>query len=159
MVVPQKGTEMASGAVRECPPYEQKRLESGVFLSAIVRVKTTTSAAFGGRIGGIDLRGTPAMALTDTAIRNAKPKAKPYKLADGGGLFLLVNPNGSRLWRQKYRVEGREKLISHGPYPDVGLARARERRDEARRLIAQGIDPSVARQEARRESEAGERGG
>ena len=83
--------------------------------------------------------------LTDTAIRRAKPREKPYKLADGGGLYLLINPSGARWWRLKYRVEGREKLISLGVYPDVPLKDARERRDEARRLLASGGDPGAKR--------------
>jgi integrase len=82
------------------------------------------------------------MTLTDTAIRKAKPTDKPYKVADEKGLFLLVAPTGGKLWRMKYRYEGREKLLSFGPYPDVPLIRARERRDDARKLLADGIDPS-----------------
>ena len=69
--------------------------------------------------------------LTDTAVRNAKPREKPFKLTDGGGLYVIVNPNGSRWWRFRYRVQGREKLISLGIYPEVSLREARERRDEA----------------------------
>ncbi len=87
--------------------------------------------------------------LTDTAIRNLKPSPKACKLFDGGGLFLLVKPNGARLWRMKYRVDGREKLISFGQYPDVPLKSARERRDEARRQLAAGVDPSAKRQAER----------
>ncbi len=68
--------------------------------------------------------------LTDTAVRNAKPREKPYKLTDGGGLYVIVNPNGSRWWRFRYRVAGREKLISLGVYPEVSLRVARERRDD-----------------------------
>lgn len=83
--------------------------------------------------------------LTDTAIRSVKPGEKASKLFDGGGLFLLVKPNGARLWRMKYRVDGREKLISFGQYPAVPLKIARERRDEARRLIAANVDPSAKR--------------
>lgn len=64
------------------------------------------------------------MALTDLKIKKAKPEEKSYKLGDGGGLFLLVNPNGSKLWRQKYRYHDKEKLLSHGQYPDVTLAQA-----------------------------------
>lgn len=86
------------------------------------------------------------MPLTDTSIRNSKPSDKPTKLFDGGGLFLLLNPNGARWWRLKYRVAGKEKLLSLGVYPDVPLKVARERRDDARKLIAQGIDPSAKRQ-------------
>jgi integrase len=86
------------------------------------------------------------MALTDTKIRAIKPTEKPVKLFDGGGLYLLVNPNGSRWWRLKYRFHGRERGISLGVFPDVSLKSARERRDEAKRLIAAGTDPSEQRQ-------------
>lgn len=86
------------------------------------------------------------MPLTDTAVRNAKGKDKPYKLSDERGLFLLVNPNGARWWRLKYRVLGKEKLVSLGVYPDVSLKDARARRDESRTLLANGVDPSVNRQ-------------
>lgn len=81
------------------------------------------------------------MALTDTAIRKTKPTDKPFKVADEKGLFLLVAPTGGKLWRMKYRFEGKEKLLSFGPYPDMPLIRAREKRDEARKLLADGIDP------------------
>ncbi len=85
------------------------------------------------------------MPLTDTAIRNAKPQDKPIKTRDGGGLYLLINPNGSRWWRLDYRFGGKRKTLSMGIYPDVPLAKARERRDEARRLLADGIDPGENR--------------
>lgn len=86
------------------------------------------------------------MALTDVAIRNAKPGAKAVKLADGGGMFLLVTPAGGRLWRLKFRVDGREKLLAIGAYPEIGLGEARRRREEARELIALGKDPSREKQ-------------
>lgn len=85
------------------------------------------------------------MALSDAAIRKAKAGAKPTKLSDGGGLFLLLNPNGSRLWRLKYRFAGEEKLLAFGAYPEVSLKDARERRDDARRQLAAGYDPGQAR--------------
>ena len=85
------------------------------------------------------------MPLTNTTVRNAKPESKPRKLFDERGLFLLVNPNGGKLWRFKYRFNGKEKQISLGIYPDVSLKDARERRDEARKLVANGIDPSEHR--------------
>jgi integrase len=81
------------------------------------------------------------MALTDSTIKSAKPKEKSYKLGDAHGLFLLINTNGSKLWRLKYRVAGKEKGLAIGSYPIVGLQQARQLRDEARRLLAQGLDP------------------
>lgn len=89
------------------------------------------------------------MALTDIAVRNAKPRLKPYKLGDALGLFLLVQPTGGKLWRLKYRVDGREKKLGFGTYPDVSLSEARRRRDEARGLIALGKDPSREKQRDR----------
>jgi len=97
------------------------------------------------------------MPLTDTSVRNSKLKDRPYKLADGGGLHLLVNPNGSRLWRLKYRVAGKEKLLSIGAYPAVSIKKAREVRDNARELLASGGDPSQAKKEAKRAEEAATR--
>ena len=91
----------------------------------------------------------PDVALTATAVRNAKPRAKPYKLGDSLGLFLLVEPSGGKLWRLKYRVDGREKKFAIGTYPEVGLAEARRRRDEARELLAEGKDPSREKQQAK----------
>ncbi|MBE0620381.1 MAG: integrase arm-type DNA-binding domain-containing protein [Burkholderiales bacterium] len=85
------------------------------------------------------------MALTDTQCKTAKKAAKPYKLSDEKGLFLFVTPAGGKLWRLKYRFNSKEKLLSFGAYPDVRLARAREKRDEARRLLAEGIDPAENR--------------
>ena len=82
------------------------------------------------------------MALADTTIRKVKAEEKPKKLSDDKGLYLLVNPNGTKLWRYKYRIDGKEKLLALGAYPDVSLADAREKRDEARKLLANGQDPS-----------------
>jgi integrase len=84
--------------------------------------------------------------LSDTAIRNSKPRIRPYKLFDGEGLYLLINPNDSRWWRFKYRLAGKEKLLSFGVYPDVSLKLARQMRSRARERLAQGIDPSLLRQ-------------
>lgn len=86
------------------------------------------------------------MALTDVAVRNAKPGAKAIKMADGGGMFLLVTPAGGKLWRLKFRVDGREKLLAIGTYPEISLGEARRRREEARELIALGKDPSREKQ-------------
>ncbi len=85
------------------------------------------------------------MHLTDTAIRKAKPGEKPFKMFDERGLFLLVAPLGGKWWRFKYRFDNKEKLLSLGVYPDVGLKDARERRDEARKQVAAGIDPGEHR--------------
>jgi integrase len=87
------------------------------------------------------------MSLTDFAIKKAKPQDKPFKLADGGGLHLVIQPNGSKLWRLKYRIAGKEKLLSFGPYPVMTLAEARRKRDEAKRLLTNGTDPSVQKRQ------------
>ena len=81
------------------------------------------------------------MALTDTTVRNAKAKAKAYKLVDSGGLYVIVRPNGSKLWRYRYRLSGKANSRGLGRYPDVGLKVARERRDECRRDVANGQNP------------------
>lgn len=85
------------------------------------------------------------MALSDTKVRTLKPTDKQFKVADEKGLFLLVTPAGGKLWRFKYRIESKEKLLSFGAYPDVSLANARDLRDEARKVIAAGEDPSELR--------------
>lgn len=87
--------------------------------------------------------------LTSKTVENTKPGAKQIKLFDGGGLFLLIAPTGGKLWRLKYRVDGKEKLLSLGAYPEVTLAEARERREAARKKLAQGIDPGEARKAAK----------
>jgi integrase len=84
--------------------------------------------------------------LTHPVLRAAKAHEKPYKLGDGGGLYLLVKPNGALWWRLKYQFEGREKLLSLGVYPRVSLQQARAKRDETRKAIANGINPSAQRQ-------------
>ncbi|MFP9227559.1 tyrosine-type recombinase/integrase [Pectobacterium cacticida] len=86
------------------------------------------------------------MKLTARQVETAKPKDKPYKLTDGAGLYLLVNTNGSRYWRLKYRYAGKEKLLSIGTYPDISLADARTKRGEAKKLLANGGDPSEEKQ-------------
>lgn len=80
--------------------------------------------------------------LTDTKIRTIKPADKPQKLFDGGGLFLLVTPTGGKLWRLKYRFGGIEKLLAIGAYPQISLAEARQKRDQASAMIANGADPN-----------------
>lgn len=85
------------------------------------------------------------MALTDTAIKAAKPGVKAVKMSDSDGLYLLVQPSGGKWWRFDYRFDGKRKTLSMGVYPDVGLKDARARRDEARRQVANGVDPSAYR--------------
>jgi len=89
------------------------------------------------------------MALTDTAIRKAKPRDKAYKLADSQGLYLLINPGGSKLWRVKYRIDGVERKLALGSYPEITLAEARAARDAARKQLAHAVDPNVAKRQAR----------
>ena len=95
------------------------------------------------------LKSCPHMPLTDTAIRNAKPGAKPKKLADGFGMYLEISPTGGRYWRIKFRVAGKEKRLSLGVYPTVGLKAARSRRDDIRLVLANGEDPSDTRKAAK----------
>ena len=87
------------------------------------------------------------MKLSDTKCRGQKPGEKPIKLSDGGGLYLEVMPNGKRFWRQKYRFAGKEKRLTHGDYSLVSLAEARKKRDEAKKLLLEGIDPSLVKKE------------
>lgn len=94
------------------------------------------------------------MALTNIEIKNAKPDTKPYKMTDGGGLFLLVQPTGSKWWRYKYRYGGKEKLLALGSYPEVTLAEVREHHAQARKTLAAGKDPGEAKKEAKRIIEA-----
>lgn len=85
------------------------------------------------------------MALTDSAIRNAKPRETLFKISDSGGLQLLVKPSGAKLWRLAYRLLGKQKSLALGIYPIVTLADARSGRDAARKVLAAGVDPSVKR--------------
>lgn len=96
---------------------------------------------------------------SDVTIRNTKPKDKPFRISDGDGLYLLVNPDNTRWWRLDYSITGKRKTLSVGVYPKVGLADARSRADEARQMVAAGTDPSdirkakKERQEKEREAE------
>jgi integrase len=94
--------------------------------------------------------------LTDTGVKNAKPKERPYKVMDERGLFVLVNPNGSKLWRYRYRFNDKEKLLGLGSYPDVSLADARQAHAEMRKLLARGVDPSQNRKDKAREERQAE---
>lgn len=87
------------------------------------------------------------MALSSLALSKAKPRDKPYKLADGHGLYLLVTPQGGRYWRMNYRFDGKAKTMAMGVFPLITLAEAREKREEARKLLAAGSDPTATRKE------------
>ena len=91
------------------------------------------------------------MPLTNTKIQNAKPKDKPYKLYDSGGLLIIIQPSGGKWWRYKYRLAGKEKLLALGTYPDISLAEARERHSQARKLLANGKDPNEIKKEAKKQ--------
>lgn len=93
-------------------------------------------------------------ATTEAAIKHAKPDAKAYKMTAGQGMYLLVSPSGSKLWRLKYRFDGKEKTLSFGAYPDVTLAQARLKREQARQQLAEGIDPSELLKEQRQQAKA-----
>jgi integrase len=88
--------------------------------------------------------------LSDAAVRNAKPKSKPYKMSDGEGLFLLVTPSGGKYWRMKYFFAAKEKLLALGVYPEVSLSDARQRRIQARKVLAAGNDPGEVKKDAKR---------
>ena len=87
--------------------------------------------------------------MSDTACRAAKSRETEYKLSDGGGLYLLVKPSGTRLWNQAYRFSGKQKKLSHGVYPSVSLAEASRLRDEAKKLLASGVDPGANKKTAK----------
>ena len=90
------------------------------------------------------------MALTDIQIRNSKPRDKQYKLSDSDGLYLLIKPNNKKYWRLKYRIEGKEKLLSIGAYPITSLSEAREIVLKAKKQIKNNIDPSKIKQEEKK---------
>ena len=111
---------------------------------------------FGGIVGGIVIyseTGYPQMSLTNIAITKAKQADKPYKLSDGGGLYLQINTTGTKCWRFKYRFAGKEKVLSLGVYPHLSLLEARERRDLAKKNLANEIDPSALKQTKKYEAE------
>lgn len=90
------------------------------------------------------------MPISDIKVRNLKPTDKPYKVSDFEGLFVLVKVSGSKSWRFKYRIDGKEKLLVIGDYPAVSLAQARQARDAAKAQLADGVDPNEAKQEDKR---------
>ena len=89
------------------------------------------------------------MPLSNARVQSIEPGDKPIKISDEKSMFLLINPNGSKYWRLRYRFNGKEKSLSLGTYPDVCLNEARSKRDEARKLLSQGIDPSENRKATR----------
>lgn len=93
------------------------------------------------------------MPISDTHLRQAKPAEKAYKIYDSEGLYAIVNPNGGKWWRFKYRFDGKEKTLAIGTYPTLSLKQAREQRDSARKLLATGVDPSAARREEKKAPE------
>lgn len=96
-----------------------------------------------------------ATPLTDIQVKNAQAKEKPYQLSDGGSLYLLVNPNGAKYWRMDYRIFNARRTAAFGKYPQVSLLKARQQRDTARSLIAEGIDPvELKREQNKRERAA-----
>ena len=92
------------------------------------------------------------MKLNDVAVRKAKSEVKPRKLSDGGGLYVLIHPNGGKYWQLAYRYTGKQKTLALGTYPEISLADARERREAARKLIANRIDPSQIKQTQKRQA-------
>jgi hypothetical protein len=128
------------------------------FLFEVVRLRSGVPEKVAGIFAGTKIRnaGIDVMPLTDIAVRNAKPAVEPYKLTDGGGMYLHVQPNGSRYWRMAYRIAGKQKLFAIGVYPDVTLAEARQMRDDAKKLVKQGIDP-VAERKRMAKQNAGDR--
>ena len=116
-------------------------------LSQAVPADFLRSRSAGGMVGGTD-RPIPPV-LTTLQIKSAKPTARAFKLADTGGLFLLVQPNGSKLWRYKFRLNGVEALQALGAFPEVTLADARHAHAESRKLVAKGVHPVQARREER----------
>lgn len=94
------------------------------------------------------------MPLSDVQVRNAKPGGKPRKLSDSAGLYLLISPAGGKSWRFDYRFAGLRRTVAFGLYPTVTLAEARVKRDEAKKLLALSIDPSLAKQRAQLEAKA-----
>ena len=160
-LVPSCGTTIPSKEIQRSPKslvYFRKIID---LLSNVVWLRSLTSGKFGGIFWGIGLApSVPCprfneMPLTDTAIRNIKPKSRPSKLAEGNGLYLFVTPTGSRLWRLKYRFGGHERVLSIGAYPPVTIKMARDAREQAKSMLATEIAPSQAKQASKsKEKEA-----
>jgi hypothetical protein len=145
-------TKNISNTVQECPITPQPVRLAGFFISDIVRGIPLTSAPNGENSWGNISSGQasiPKMPLTEAAIKSTKAAEKPRKLFDGGGLYLLVARGGSKYWRLKYRLGGKEKSLSLGIYPEVTLAAARNLRDEARALLVAGVNPGEVRKQER----------
>ena len=135
--------------VRECEVAEQflKRADEASF-DALFRVFSPQLLAFFRRRGhetGVAEDLAQEVMLTDPKVRQAKPKSRPYKLADGKGLYLYVSPKGAKSWRYDYRVHGKRETLTVGAYPEVTLGEAREAHQEARSLVERGESPSPGR--------------
>jgi hypothetical protein len=140
----------SSSDVQRLPPNTEIRCFYRCFCANEIRsTPLIASHQMGVGVTGHRQRVLPPKMLTNAVISGARPREKPFKLSDGGGLFLLVNPSGSRWWRFKFRVHGRENLLSLGIFPEVPLREARELRDDARRDLRKGIDPAAKRRTAR----------
>ena len=92
------------------------------------------------------------MPLTDKEIKALQPREKQFKASDGAGLYLLVRPNGSKLWQMKYKFDGREKTLSFGKYPSVSLKDAREARDDAKKKLRDNIDPNAEKRQEKKQA-------
>ena len=127
-----------------------------IYSSYYVQFDPVTSGGIWGHNWGhlyFGLSGCPQMSLTNVAIKSAKPREKTYRLYDEKGLYLEVTLTGAKLWRWKYRFQGKEKRLAIGPYPEIGLQLARETRDKARALLASGTDPARRKKHKRRRSQ------
>jgi len=137
-------------------PYHCSQLFARVRARATLPLEAWKTDGICGGIFGINLHvigpGDTVLKLTDTRIRSARPKAQAFKLSDGGGMYLLVTPEGGRYWRMDYRFLGKRRTVALGVYPTVTLSNARVRREEARELLAQNIDPNEAKKSTKRAS-------
>ncbi|WP_342394956.1 integrase arm-type DNA-binding domain-containing protein [Rhodoblastus sp.] len=132
----------------------EKQASVACFSSRRVQIGLLVSAEFDGT-ARLPSKAIPATPLTDLEIKAAKPKDKAYKVSDGGWLYLLIAPTGSKLWRLSYRFAGKQKDLALGVYPDVGIKAARAKRDQAKALLAEGVDPNEKKkQDAHKAAEA-----
>jgi hypothetical protein len=156
---PAWGTTSSFASVRTCPLKPRIHLTNLVALAvhssqryAVACWYPTSLLVF--QLAFLDSVLQDTNMLNDARVRHAKPSQRPVKLSDAGGLHLLIQPHGSKLWRMAYRFAGKQKTLALGSYPIVSLQEAREQRDAAKRLLARGIDPSVQRQLERQAAQA-----